>query len=58
MGVPPVAAHVHFDDGFHASSSEEVQVMIDVEPYDIPRAIDSDHDRLTLVFVRVRVFHL
>ena len=43
MDVPPVAAQVHFGDGFRGSNS--VEIMNDSEPYEMARALDSDDDR-------------
>ena len=43
MDVPPVAAQVHCGDGFRGSNS--VEIMNDLEPYEMARALDSDDDR-------------
>ena len=43
MDVPPVAAQVHYGDGFHGSNS--VETMNGLEPYEMTRALDSDDDR-------------
>ena len=43
MDVPPVAAQVHYRDGFRGSNS--VEIMNDSEPYEMVRALDSDNDR-------------
>ena len=34
---------MYFGDGFHGSNS--VKIMIDSEPYEMARALDSDDDR-------------
>jgi len=43
MDVPPVAAQVHFGDGFRGSSS--VEIIHDSKPYEMARALNSDDDR-------------
>ena len=42
MDVPPVAPQVHYGDGFCGSNS--VEIMNDLEPYEMARALDSDDD--------------
>ena len=42
MHVLPVAAQVHYGDGFRGSNS--VEIMNDSEPYEMARALDSDDD--------------
>ena len=41
--MPPVAAQVHFGDGFRGSNS--VEIMYNSEPYEMARALDSNDDR-------------
>ena len=41
--VPPVAAQVHYGDGFRGSNS--VEIINDSVPYEMARALDSDDDR-------------
>ena len=41
--MPPVAAQVHCGDRFRGSNS--VEIMHDLEPYEMARALDSDDDR-------------
>ena len=43
VDVPPIAAQVHFGDGFHGFNS--VKIMHDSELYEMARALDSDDDR-------------
>ena len=43
VDVPLVAAQVHYGDGFRGSNS--VEIMNDLEPYEMARALDSDDDR-------------
>ena len=43
VDVPPVAAQVHYGDGFRGSNS--VEIMNDSEPNEMARALDSDDDR-------------
>ena len=43
MDVPTVAAHVHCGDGFCGSNS--VEIMNDLELYEMARALDSNDDR-------------
>ena len=43
MDVPTVAAQVLCGDGFRGSNS--VEIMNDLEPYEMARALDSDDDR-------------
>ena len=43
VDVPPIAAQVHYGDGFRSSNS--VEIMNDSEPYEMTRALDSDDDR-------------
>ena len=40
--VPPVATQVHCGDGFRGSNS--VEIMNNLEPYEMARALDSDDD--------------
>ena len=42
VDVPTVAAQVHCGDGFRGSNS--VEIMNDLEPYEMVRALDSDDD--------------
>ena len=41
--MPPVAAQVHCGDGFCCSNS--VEIINNLEPYEMTRALDSDDDR-------------
>ena len=43
VDVPPVAVQVHCGDGFRGSNS--VEIMNNLEPYEMARALDSDDDR-------------
>ena len=43
MDVPTVVAQVLCGDGFRGSNS--VEIMNDLEPYEMVRALDSDDDR-------------
>ena len=43
MDVPTVAVQVHCEDGFHGSNS--IEIMNDLEPYEMAMALDSDNDR-------------
>jgi hypothetical protein len=43
VDMPPIAAQVHFRDGFRGSNS--VEIMHDSKPYKMGRALDSDDDR-------------
>ena len=43
VDVPTVAAQVLCGDGFRGSNS--VEIMHDLEPYEMARALDSDDDR-------------
>ena len=43
VDVPPVAAQVHCGDGLRGSNG--VEIMNDLEPYEMARALDSDDDR-------------
>ena len=43
MDVPTVATQVHYGDGFRGSNS--VEIMNDLELYEMARALDSDDDR-------------
>ena len=44
MDVPTVAALVLCGDGFRGSNS--IEIMNDLEPYEMARALDYDDDRL------------
>ena len=41
--MPPVAAQVHCGDGFRGSNS--VEIMNNLEPYEMAKALDSNDDR-------------
>ena len=43
VDVPPIAAQVHCGDGFRGSNS--VEIINELEPYEMVRALDSDDDR-------------
>ncbi|XP_022683211.1 uncharacterized protein LOC105914647 [Setaria italica] len=43
VNVPPVAVQVHYGDGFCGSNS--VEIMNDLEAYEMGMALDSDDDR-------------
>ena len=44
VDVPPIAAQVHCGDRFRGSNS--IEIMNDLEPYEMARALDYDDDRL------------
>lgn len=45
VGVPPVAPSGNVEEVCRDSNSVDVQIVDDLQPYEIARAVDSDDDR-------------